>query len=241
MAYQTITAEQSEGIGILTLQRPQRRNAINIKMRKEIAACLDQWRDAPAVGVVIITGAGSSFSAGFDLTEFEDSELFDELLASSSRYHRDVWYYPKPIIAAINGPAMGGGFDLAVLCDVRLACRSARFGHPEIAFGAPPLLTPLRWIVGEGRARELCFTGRSIDAKEAYRIGLVNQLTTDDDVLQQAVQMGKTMLKAPADTLMYAKASYTNQAGRGFEEAFYQEHDQAFQQILLPKAKRGFK
>jgi enoyl-CoA hydratase len=107
-------------------------------MREEISATLASWRDDPAVGAVVLTGEAPAFSAGFDLAEFGQPERFDALLASSSRYHRDVWSFPKPIVAAVNGAAMGGGFDLACLCDLRLASSRASFGHPEIKLGAPP-------------------------------------------------------------------------------------------------------
>ena len=97
---------------------------------------------------------------------------FDDLLAPSSQYHRNVWNFPKPMIAAVNGPALGGGFDLATLCYLRIGSDSCAFAHPEIKFGAPPIITPLRWIIGEGLARDLCLTGRRILAPEAHRIGL---------------------------------------------------------------------
>jgi len=164
MEPRTIRRQLEGGVATLTLCRPDRRNAISIEMREEISATLDSWRGDPAVGAVVLTGEGSAFSAGFDLDEFGQPERFDALLASSSRYHRDVWSFPKPVIAAVNGAAMGGGFDLACLCDLRLASSRASFGHPEIKFGAPPLFTPLRWIVGDGLARDLCLTGRRIDA-----------------------------------------------------------------------------
>src|SRR5512145_3300073 len=175
--YETILADVNEaGIGVLTLNRPNKRNAISIRMRQEISHCLAEWSDSGQVGAAILTGAGSVFSAGFDLAEFRETARFDELLDSSSRYHRDVWRFPKPLIAAVNGPAMGGGFDLAALCDLRICARAASFGHPEIKFGAPPLVTPLRWIVGDGLARDLALTGRTIDAAEAHRVGLVSRV-----------------------------------------------------------------
>ncbi len=177
MEFQTIrTAERPGGIGVITLNRPEKRNAISILMRREISVCLDRWRDNAEIGTVIFTGAGPVFSAGFDLDEFRQPACFADLLESSSCYHRDLWRFPKPTIAAVNGPAMGGGFDLATLCDLRLCAESAIFGHPEVKFGAPPLFTPLRWIVGEGLARDLCLTGRRFDAREAHRIGLVSEV-----------------------------------------------------------------
>ena len=161
MDLKTIQAvELAGGIGILTLNRPERRNALSIEMRREIIGCLQKWKESKTIGVMILTGAGDAFTAGFDLTEFTKPELLSEIFATSSRYHRDLWYFPKPTIAAVNGPALAGGFDLAKLCDIRVCGRSAVFGHPEIKFGSPVLYTPLRWIVGEGIARDLCLTGR---------------------------------------------------------------------------------
>jgi len=112
--YQTIIATTADsGLGTIILNRPERRNAISILMRQEISACLTTWNEDDNVRCVIITGAGNTFSSGFDLEEFKQVECHAELLASSSRYHLDLWNFSKPTIAVINGPTMGGGFDLA--------------------------------------------------------------------------------------------------------------------------------
>jgi len=233
MSYQTITTRlTTDGCGIITLNRPDCRNAISILMRREISACLTAWQDDPSVGCVIVTGAGTAFSAGFDLEEFRQTERHAELLDSSSRYHRDLWRFPKPTIAAINGPAMGGGFDLACLCDLRIAASTASFGHPEIKFGAPPLMTPLRWIVGEGHARELCLTGRKIKAEEALRIGLVSAVVEPEALPESSQHLAARILEAPAGALRYLKQTFI--AGSDFEEAFALEHDRAFKEIILP-------
>jgi len=232
------SAKREGGIGVITLNRPEKRNALSIAMRREISHCLSLWEDDPEISVVIFTGAGASFSAGFDLDEFRRPELFDEILDSSSRYHLDVWSFPKPTIASVNGPAMGGGFDLATLCDIRLCAESAQFGHPEVKFGAPPLFTPLRWIVGEGIARDLCLTGRRIDAQEAHRFGLVSKVESDGLLQERTLQLGAAILEAPAGTLRFAKRFFTGNAGSGFEESFRVEHDQAFQEVLFPALHR---
>jgi enoyl-CoA hydratase len=182
---------------------------------------------------VVLTGEGTVFSAGFDLEEFQQPERFEALLASSSRYHRDVWSFPKPVVAAVNGAAMGGGFDLACLCDLRLASSKASFGHPEIKFGAPPLFTPLRWIVGDGVARDLCLTGRRVDATEAHRVRLVSEVVEPGDLVTRATAVARSILEAPDATLRFAKAFFTA-AGPTFEESFRVEHDRAFEEILLP-------
>jgi len=238
--WETIRAEVDDaGIGILTLNRPNKRNAISIRMRREISDCLLEWGDSGNVGAAILTGAGSVFSAGFDLSEFREPARFDELFDSSSRYHRDVWSFPKPLIAAVNGPAMGGGVDLATLCDLRICAPAASFGHPEVKFGAPPLVTPLRWIVGEGRARDLALTGRSIDSGEALRIGLVTRIVDADRLTDEALRVARGILEAPPETLRFVKGYCTASGGMGFEESFRVEHDAAFREILLPRARKG--
>ncbi|HXE96045.1 MAG TPA: enoyl-CoA hydratase/isomerase family protein [Dongiaceae bacterium] len=234
MEFQTIQVlERADGIGIITLNRPEKRNALSIRMRREISACLTVWCDCGHVAAVVITGTGPVFSAGFDLDEFRQTERHEELFDSSSRYHRDLWHFPKPVVVAINGPAIGGGFDLTTLCDIRFCSETASFGHPEIKFGAPPLFTPLRWIIGDGLARDLCLTGRRIDAGEAQRIGLVSRITAADDLLESAVQTARSICEAPAATLRFAKEFFTGNAGRGFEESFEIEHDEAFRRIIF--------
>jgi enoyl-CoA hydratase/carnithine racemase len=233
MDFQLINIEKRpDKIGIITLNRPELRNAISIQMRHEISGCLKEWKSDQAVGVVILTGASPAFTAGFDLKEFKNPELFDELFNSSAHYHRDVWKFPKPTIAAVNGPAMAGGFDLAKLCDVRICSKSAVFGHPEIKFGIPTLFTPLRWIVGEGLARDLCLTGRNINADEAHRIGLVSEVIDDDQLLQRAIEIAQSILEAPSEALQTMKRFFIDASGRGMEESFRIEHDEEFKKII---------
>ena len=222
-----------DGVGVITLNRPDKRNALSIRMRREISACLAGWRDDDRAAAVVITGHGHVFCAGFDLEEFRQTERHAELLDSSSQYHRDLWHFPKPVIAAINGPAVGGGFDLTTLCDIRLCSETAWFSHPEVKYGAPVMFTPFRWIVGEGIARELCLTGRRIDPQEALRIGLVNRVESADLLLDSALAMALSICEAPAATLRYAKQFFTGNSGKGFDESFEIEHDEAFRRIIL--------
>jgi enoyl-CoA hydratase/carnithine racemase len=233
MEFNTIQVmEKVEGVGIIILNRPERRNAISIEMRLEISKCLNAWKTSKEIGAVIFTGSGSAFSAGFDLNEFDQPELFKGIFESSSKYHREVWNFPKPTIASVNGPAMAGGFDLTTLCDIRICSESASFGHPEIKFGVPPLFTPLRWIIGDGLARDLCLTGRRIDGQEAYRIGLVSEIVRKDGLLEQSVRIGTMIREAPLEALQYTKRYLVGNAGYGFEECFQVEHDRAFQEFL---------
>lgn len=236
MKYETILAEgRNDKTAVLTLNRPDKRNALSILMRQEISACLEKWKDDEKIGAVIITGAGKAFCAGFDLSEFSEKDKINDVFESSAKYHRDVWKFPKPVIAAINGNALGGGFDLATLCDIRLCSESAVFGHPEIKFGAPPLFTPLRWLVGDGIARELCLTGRKIDANEAHRTGLVSEITSQENLMPRAHEYAKLILESPPEALRVTKRYLTGNPGLGFEESFKIEHDEVFREMLLKK------
>jgi enoyl-CoA hydratase len=225
-----------DGVATLTLARAERRNALSIKLRDEITEQLEAWAADPTVRVVVLTGSGPTFCAGFDLNEFGQTELAQQIKDSSRRYHLTVWNFPKPLIAAVNGPAMGGGMDLCVLCDCRIASSAAVFGHPEIKFGAAPLFTPLQWIVGLGNARELCLTGRRIDAAEALRIGLVTRVTEPDELHSEAVTMAQSIIEAPQVALEAAKRYLISSASATFDEAFTVEHDKVFDDFLIGSA-----
>lgn len=222
-----------DGIATLRLDQPERRNALSIAMRDAISDTLEAWATDERVRVVILTAAGSSFCAGFDLKEFARPELARTIRDSSRRYHLAVWQFPKPMIAAVNGAAFGGGFDLCLLCDIRIATPNAVFAHPEIKFGAPPLFTPLQWIVGAGIARELCLTGRRIDADEGRRIGLVNSIVDGERLEDEAVATARAMMEAPQPALEATKRYLVSNAGVTFDEAFAIEHDRVFDQFLL--------
>jgi enoyl-CoA hydratase len=227
-----LTELSGDGVATLTLNRPEKRNALSIELREMLVAALDGWRDDEAARVVVITGAPPAFCGGFDLGEFAQPELAPEIKRSSTRYHRALWAYPKPTIAAVNGAAMAGGFDLTTLCDLRIASAEASFAHPEVRLGAPPLFTPLRWLVGDGAARDLCLTGRRIDAEEALRIGLVSRVVGAGELLDEARAMAKGIAEAPERTLRAAKRYMTGNTGFGFEDSFRIEHDDVFDDFL---------
>jgi len=226
------TQVADDGVATLTLARPERRNALSIKLRDEITQQLDSWATDPTIRAVVLTGAGSTFCAGFDLDEFAQGDLARRIRDSSRRYHLAVWRFPKPLLAAVNGPALAGGMDLCVLCDFRIASVNAVFGHPEIKFGAPPLFTPLQWIVGLGVARELCLTGRRIDADEAMRVGLVNSVTEPARLLDDASAMARTIIEAPQAALEGTKRYLISSPSATFEQAFAVEHDAVFDEFL---------
>lgn len=206
----------ADGIATLTLDRPDKRNALSTALRDEISDALDTLAADEDVRVVVITGSGPVFCAGFDLAEFEqavDDPPFGEVLwASSDRYHRTVLEFPLPTVAAVNGPALAGGFDLAVLCDVRLASDTARFAHPEITFG-DVVYAPLHDLVGGAVARDLCFTGRSMDAAEAARCGLVSRVVSEGELAAAAAVTAAQIARAPRRLLLRTKAKVLRRAG----------------------------
>jgi enoyl-CoA hydratase len=220
-------------VALLTLNRASKLNALDIEMRREISACLAAWSADPSVRAVVITGAGRAFSAGFDLEEFGRPELAEELLRSSTAYHRDVWYFPKPTIAAVNGAAAGGGFDLATLCDLRIGSTQAWFAHPELLHGAPPLFTPLRWLVGDAVARDLCLTRRRVMAEEALRLNLLGRVVPAAELLDAAHALARLVVEAPAEALRFTKERMARSGGLDFDRCLAEEHDRAFRALTL--------
>jgi enoyl-CoA hydratase len=204
----TVTRPQ-EATALLSLQRPEAKNALSIQVRDEIADALDGLADDPELKVLVVTGAGDVFSAGFDLKEFDraftDEAYARELWGSSDRYHYRLADFPLPTIAAVNGPALAGGFDLAVLCDLRVASETTFFSHPEYSFG-DVVYTPLADLVGGAWARELCFTGRRVDAAEALTIGLLNRVVPSGAVVRSALELAATIAVAPRANLVRTKA-----------------------------------
>lgn len=207
MGYEFLLCEKRDKVALVTLNRPGKRNALSIVLRNEIDHCLGELAEDDGVSVVVIAGAGPVFCAGFDRNEFfvQDPGHLKALLESTDSFHLRLMNFLKPLVAAINGPAMGGGLDLAVLCDVRLAADNAAFAHPEIKFGAPTLFGPLAEIIGGGLARDLCLTGRRIDAQEALRIGLVSSVVPLDRLLDEAMAVANSIAEAPLVTLKRVK------------------------------------
>src|SRR3954453_2962650 len=163
----------ADGISLLTLDRPDKRNALSTELRDYGNSLLADLAADESVCVLVVTGAGNVFSAGFDLKEFDaafaDEAFAARLWASSDEWHRRWIEFPVPTIAAVNGAAIAGGFDVAVMCDLRVVADTATFAHPEIRFG-DVVYGPLHDLVGGSVARDLCFTGRRIDGAEAHRL-----------------------------------------------------------------------
>ncbi|MBU2055641.1 MAG: enoyl-CoA hydratase/isomerase family protein [Proteobacteria bacterium] len=195
MTYRTIIVDPKEGYSKVTLNRPGEMNAISLEMRRELEECFNSLEADAAVRAIILTGGDYVFCAGMDLKEMSalpDSEITD-YFRGISRYLKQIAGCRKPVIAAVGGIALGGGFNLATACDLIVASESAIFGHPELKFGLNPLFNPLRQIVGMAKAKELTMIGEPIAAKEALRIGLVNKVAPPEKMMAVAESIAREL------------------------------------------------
>ena len=197
--YATLTLAYGGATATLTLNRPDKRNAISYELIEEIQLALREVEESPAQ-VLILTGSGAAFCSGLDLDYLREitRRTQDENLADSkwmALMFRQLYDFPKVTIAAVNGPAIAGGCGLATLCDFTLASAEAKFGYTEVRIGFVPAIvsTFLRRQVGEKQARDLLLTGRIIDAQEAHRLGLVNEVVQPQNLLPRAHELAKTL------------------------------------------------
>jgi len=211
-----LLVERRDAHAVLTLHRPEKRNALSVELRDKISDALDRSAADDAIKCVVITGTGTVFSAGFDLSEFtraaEDDKFAHELWTSSDRFHDTVLRFPLPTVAAINGPALAGGFDLAILCDLRVASTTARFAHPERTFG-DVVYGPLHDLVGGAIARDLTIGGRELTAAEAFAIHLVSEVVEPDALMDATTAVVERVCQAPREVLMRTKAKALRRAG----------------------------
>ena len=204
-----VKLETSDKIAIITVNRPEKRNALNYEVRSDIFAAFKAVDANNVIKATILTGEGNSFVAGADIAPMKDYEVDDALQAS--RHGSDIFMFIEnmrcPVIAAINGWALGGGCELALACDLRICSDTAIFGQPEIKLGIIPgygATFRLPRLIGTGRAKELIYTGRRIDASEAEKIGLVNFVVPKHNLMKTALDLAKKLSNGPA-ALKYAK------------------------------------
>jgi len=197
--YKTLKVDTSESIATLTIDRPEVKNALNLETVQEARAALAGLAADENVHVVIITGAGeAAFVSGADINDIRARGRDEGLAAINSSLFADIERFPRPTIAAINGYALGGGCELALACDIRIASDTARFGQPELGLGIIPgagATQRLPRIIGLGRAKHLVLTGEIIDAKQALEIGLVSALTPPGQLQIRAREMARKILR----------------------------------------------
>lgn len=216
MAFETILLDIHGKVGLITLNRPQALNALNAQIIGEINQALDQLEKDPAIGCVVLTGSAKAFAAGADIKEMADLQYpqiyVDDLFSDSDR----IANRRKPIIAAVSGFALGGGCELAMMCDFILAADNARFGQPEINLGVLPGMggtQRLTRAVGKAKAMELCLTGRLMGAEEAERAGLVARVVPQAELLEEALKVAAVIASKSIPVSMMIKES----VNRAFE------------------------
>jgi enoyl-CoA hydratase/carnithine racemase len=197
--------ERRDGIALVTLNRPEKRNALSIEMRVELGEAFTALGADDEVGCVVLTGAGPAFCSGMDTTQFGgDAENKRRLVETSTLAFDAVGNCPRPVVAAVNGPAVAGGFALALLCDLRIAGSGARFGYPELPRGIPPSYAAARSALPAAVAQDLCLTGRPVDAAEALRLGIVREVS-DGDPVARGVELAAEIAAMPRDAVLATK------------------------------------
>lgn len=227
MTADLVTLSVEEHVATLTLNRPERRNAFNLAMIDEWVERLGEASAAPDVRVIVVTGAGRGFCAGGDVDEmvgFAEKDALERKNFLWEHVHRvplTLWRMDKPVIAAVHGAARGAGMDMALMCDLRIAARSATFAESYINMG---LVAGdgggwfLPRLVGSAKALELFWTGRAVDAEEAERLGIVNRVVDDADVLPQAYRLAREIAGQPQLAVRYFKRLTRQAATQGLEE-----------------------
>ncbi len=240
MTFTTLRYDVQDGIATVTLDRPEKNNAISMEMRADFRALADELYTNESVRVAIITGGGKAFSVGADVSTFEtdwNTPVFRANTRLLTNFFNELEALEKPVIAAINGTCVGGGLELAMACDLRVAARSARFGLPENNLGLIPGVggcSRLVKLVGFGRAKELVLTGEIITAEDALRHGLVNRVVDDGALSTEARALAERLRGKAPQALGIAKRVLQNcvsadlQTGRTIE---------SFGQSILIKTK----
>ncbi len=233
--YQTILVEVEDRLAVVTFNRPDKRNAIDQTMVNELHDVLDGFVMDGDVEACVFTGAGDkAFIGGADIAQLRERGALDALKTINATLFARIEALPFPTIAAIRGYCLGGGCELAVCCDLRVAGEGAKFGQPEVALGIIPAAggtQRLPRLVGLGRAKDLVLTGRTIDAAEAERIGLVNRVVPDDEVLDAGKALAREILAHGALAVRLAKLNLNNSARTGQDSGLLLE--QVSQAVLF--------
>ncbi|MGQ9565125.1 MAG: enoyl-CoA hydratase/isomerase family protein [Candidatus Bathyarchaeales archaeon] len=232
MSYQNLTctreasflAPEQENIAIITLNRPDALNSMNRELLEELDALLESIRKDDTIRAIVITGAGRAFSVGADLREAEKfaEPQVKEFIELGQKVFNKIENFEKPVIAAINGFALGGGLELALACDIRIAAEEAKIGSPEVAVGLIPAwggCVRLAKTIGRGRATEMILTGGQIDAKEAERIGLVNKVVSADELHSTVMWTAGTIATRAPIAVRHAKRIASKAIEIGMDEA----------------------
>jgi enoyl-CoA hydratase len=207
-AYETIIVETRGRVGLITLNRPKALNALNSQLIGELNAVMDGFEKDPGIGCMVVTGSEKAFAAGADIMEMKDKTYPETYLDDFITAWDRIGQRRKPIIAAVAGFALGGGCELAMMCDFILAADTAKFGQPEIKLGVMPGAggtQRLTRFVGKSKAMEMCLTGRMMDAAEAERVGLVSRVVPAAELVEEAVKVAGQIAEMSMASVMMTK------------------------------------
>ncbi len=216
MDYETLLVEKRDEVGVITLNRPKALNALNSTVMKEMRHIMQSFTTDDSIGAVVITGSEKAFAAGADIKEMQTLDFVDAYLGDFIGGWDDVAATRKPVIAAVSGFALGGGCELAMICDFIIASDTAKFGQPEITLGIIPGMggsQRLTRAVGKAKAMDLILTGRMMDAVEAERAGLVSRIVAPEKLLDEAVEAATRIASLSRASVLMAKES----VNRAFE------------------------
>ena len=207
--YETILTSVEENVGTITINRPDVRNALSTQVLGDIRGALAEFRYDDEVGVVVFTGAGDrAFAAGADINELRERTFLDALASLMQAVYDEIEDYEKPTIAAVNGLALGGGCELAMACDIRIASENARFGQPEVNLSIIPGAggtQRLARLIGKGKATEMILTGEIIGAEEAHRVGLVTRVISSDELVDAVRETARSIMSKGPLAIRLAK------------------------------------
>ncbi|MDR0827243.1 MAG: enoyl-CoA hydratase/isomerase family protein [Desulfovibrio sp.] len=246
MAYENLLFEVEGKIAIITMNRPKALNALNDGLLKDLNSALDEVSGNADIKGAIITGAGKSFVAGADISQMADytPEECRAYMGYAQQTFNRIESIEKPIMAAVNGYALGGGNELCMACDFRYASEAALFGQPEVNLGIMPGFggsQRLPRLVNPGVAKEIIFSGRNLKADEALKIGLVSKVTAPDDLLPEAKKIMATIVSKPAHSLRYCKVSINRGQDTDLYKAIELELDLVSLCFSSPDQKEGMK
>jgi enoyl-CoA hydratase/carnithine racemase len=230
-----LSIEHTGDVAVVTLQRPEKRNALSIDLRTELADAFASLSEDESVGCVVLTGAGPAFCSGMDTDQFGGSlENRTRLVETSTLAFEAVGSCKRPVIAAVNGPALAGGFALSLLCDLRVAHESATFGYPELPRGIPPSYAAARAVLPATVAQELCLTGRIVQAREAQRMGIVREVVPGD-VVARTAELATRIAGMPRRAMLETKRR-TQLERRHLWGFLFEEEQRVFRRALLGDA-----
>jgi enoyl-CoA hydratase len=206
--YETILIEKRGRVGLITLNRPQALNALNLQVAADVTAALRAFDADNGVGAIVVTGSEKAFAAGADIKEMVDLDAVSAYLSDAYGQWEELARIRKPVIAAVSGFALGGGCELAMMCDLIIASDTAKFGQPEIKLGIIPGMGGTQRLVraiGKAKAMEMCLTGRMMDAQEAEQAGLVARIVPAAELHDKALELAATIASMSTPMTMMAK------------------------------------